>query len=331
MLVQRCYPGNTALWSFNAATGTTNWIAPHNAQGENYLAPTVVGGRIWVEGGQNGGMYGFNEANGAQLFFAKLEQIDAWNPTYYNGRIYTCVAGNFREHEPQTGAVLWSTNMTWTWSGFDMYRTVVADKGTAYFAGTAGLFAVDLANRIVTWQVTNTFTGIPAVAHDVVYAPADSSVLAYSRTGQYLGSYNADSALTTQPIVTDDTLVVASGSETYVFDLCTGNLRQTLPVGGYLSLANGVLYVASGDGQLYAYSAAAPFKITCSLLGQGGGTQLVLRWPGLAGKNYNVWFTSNLSSPFTIIANNLAATPPVNSYQTTVGPAAAGFYRIDAH
>ena len=331
VFVQRCYPSSANLWSFNATNGAVNWTVPFNAQLENYLAPTVVSGRVWVEGGYNGGMYGFNETNGSQLFFTKLEQIDAWDPTYCNGRIYTCVAGTFREHEPQTGAVLWSTNMTWSWSGFDMYRTIVADKGMAYFSGTAGTFAVDLSRRTVAWQVTNTFTGTPAVAHDVVYAVAGSSVLAYSRTGQYLGSYTADTALAGQPIVTDDVLITASSSETYVFDLCTGNLRQTLPVGGYLSFANGVLYVAGAGGQLYAYAAAPPFIITSGLLVQGGGTQLLLRWPGVAGKSYNVWFTSDLSSPFTVIANDLAATPPVNSFQTTVGPAAAGFYRVDAH
>ena len=155
-------------------------------------------------------------------------------------------------------------------------------------------------------------------------------MLAYSRTGQYLGSYTADSSLAWQPIVTDDVLIVASSSKTYVFDLCTYNLRQTLPVGGYLTLANGVLYAATASGQLFAYAAGPPFRITYSLLSQGGGKQLALRWPSAAGKSYNVWLTTNLSSPFTVIASNLAATPPVNSYQNTVIPGGAGYYRIEA-
>jgi hypothetical protein len=330
VFVQRSYASSTALWSFNAATGTTNWVAPHGSQFDSYLAPTVATGRVWVEGGNNGGMYGFNETNGAQLFFSKLEQIDAWDPTYYNGRLYTCVAGNFREHEPLTGTVLWSTNMAWSWSGFDMFRTLAAANGLAFFAGTSALFGVDLASRTVAWQVTNTFTGTPAVANGVVYAISGSSVLAYSQTGQYLGSYTADSALAWQPIVTDDVLIVASSSKAYVFDLCTYTLRQTLPVGGYLTLANGVLYVATATGQLYAYSSDPRFRISYSLLHQGGGKQLVLQWPSVGGKSYNVWFTTNLSSPFTVIASNLAATPPFNSYQNTVTPAGAVYYRIEA-
>ncbi len=330
VFVQRCYATSTALWSFDAATGATNWVAPHNAQFDSYLAPTVATGRVWVEGGYNGGLYGFSETNGAQLFFQKLEQIDAWDPIYYNGRLFTWVAGNFREHDPQAGVVLWSTNLTWSWSGFDMNRTVAAANGLAFFTGSSALFGVDLASRTVAWQVTNTFTGTPAVANGVVYAIAGSSVLAYSQTGAYLGSYTADSTLAWQPIVTDDVLIAASSSKTYLFDLCTYNLRQTLPVGGYLSLANGVLYVATAAGQLYAYSSAPPFRIIYSILRQGGGNQLLLQWPSLAGKSYNVWFTTDLSSGFTPIATNLAATPPYNSYQNTLGPSGAGYYRIEA-
>ena len=330
VFVQRSYTTSTALWSFNAATGATNWVAPHGAQFDSFLAPTVATGHVWVEGGNNGGMYGFNETNGAQLFFSKLEQIDAWDPTYYNGRLYTWVAGNFREHEPETGTVLWSTNLTWSWSGYDMNRTVAAANGLAFFTGSSALFGVDLSSRTVAWQVTNTFSGTPAAANGVVYAIAGSSVLAYSQTGQSRGSYTADSALAWQPIVTDDVLIVASSSKTYVFDLCTCNLRQTLPVGGYLSVANGNLYVATAAGQLYSYSSAAPFRMIYRLIGQGAGRQLLLQWPSFAGKTYNVWRTTNLSSAFAPVASNVAATPPFNSYQNAITPTGAAYYRIEA-
>ena len=331
VFVQRCNSSSSGLWSFDAATGTTNWVAPHSAQFERYLAPTVATGRVWVNGGTYGGMYGFNQTNGAQLFFQSLDQYDQWDPTYYNGKLYSWIAGNFREHDLSSGAVLWSTNLGWNWAGYDMNRTVAAANDRAYFTGNSSpLFAVDLPSRTVAWQVTNSFTGTPAVANGVVYAIAGTNVLAYSQTGSYLGSYTADSALVWQPIITDDVLIVASSSKTYVFDLCTYNLRQTLPVGGYLSLANGVLYVAAGTGQLYAYSSVPPFNIVYRLVQQGAVKQLLLQWPSVAGKSYNVWFTTNLSSPFSIIASNLAATPPFNSYQDTVIPSRPGFYRLEA-
>jgi len=40
--------------------------------------------------------------------------------------------------------------------------------------------------------------------------------------------------------------------------------------------------------------------------------------------------TTNLSSPFTLISSNVAATPPNNTYQQTIGPNGSGYYRIEA-
>lgn len=97
-----------------------------------------------------------------------------------------------------------------------------------------------------------------------------------------------------------------------------------------MSLANGVLYVAATSGQLYSYSSAPPFQLFGSLLMEGGGSQMLLQWPSVSDKNYDVWFATNLSAPFTMIASNLAATPPVNSYQTPVGPEETGYFRIEA-
>jgi len=52
-------------------------------------------------------MYGFS-TNGTEKFFNdELEQYDQWTPTYYQGTVYSWVAGEFRAHDPLTGAVLW--------------------------------------------------------------------------------------------------------------------------------------------------------------------------------------------------------------------------------
>ena len=124
--------------------------------------------------------------------------------------------------------------------------------------------------------------------------------------------------------------MVASSSATYVFDLCGFNLHQKLPVGGNLTLANGILYVASGNGMLYAFTSEPQFRISSSMVNQGGSNKLVLQWPSVAGKTYNVWFGQSLSSPFSVVGSDLQATPPVNTYQITVNPTGAGFYRIEA-
>ena len=211
-----------------------------------------------------------------------------------------------------------------------MNRSAAAANGFAFFTGVSALFGVDLSSHAVAWRVTNTFTGTPAVANGVVYAIAGTNVLAYSQSGQYLGNFTADSALMWQPIATDDTLIVASDSKTYVFDLCTRTLRQTLPVGGYLSLANGVLYVAASTGQLHAYSSASPFRVIYRVVGQGASREFLLQWPSQADKSYNVWFANNPDSAFSCVATNVAATLPFNSYQNTMPATGAGYYRLEA-
>ena len=66
------------LWSFNAATGAVNWSTGYGAQWERYLAPTIyqsVG--IWVDGGNYGGLYGFN-FDGSERSFTSEPQWDQW-------------------------------------------------------------------------------------------------------------------------------------------------------------------------------------------------------------------------------------------------------------
>jgi uncharacterized repeat protein (TIGR01451 family) len=249
---------DTQLWCLNAPDGSTNWSAPHSAQWERYYAPTVYNGDIWVDGGAYGGLYGFN-SDGAQLFFYDgLAQYDEWTPAYYQGLVYTWVAGQFAAHDPQTGAEQWEVDMPWNWRGWSMNTAPAIDGGLAFVEQPPNLRAVDLTGHVNIWTVDDGATGSPAVSKGVVYAITGGAVQAYSaQTGSSLGQYTApnDSGLAGQPIITDDTLLTASGSATYIFNLASQSLQQTIPYGGSLSLANGWLYIAGGDGTLRAYQA----------------------------------------------------------------------------
>ena len=249
---------DTQLWCFNSANGKTNWIAPHSAQFPQYYAPTVAGDGIWIGGGLYGGMYGFN-TNGDFRFFFALEQYDQWTPSWYQGTVYSWVAGNFRAHDPLTGALLW--NLTFPYAGrAGMIDTVPAiDSGRAFVVTGDQLIAIDLNSHTNIWSVPASFKGSPAVANGTVYSIVGNSVAAFSaQDGSSLGAYQAtnDPGLAWQPIVSADSLFVASSSSTYLFDLASHQLIQTIPFGGKLSIANGWLYIANPDGWLRAYYAA---------------------------------------------------------------------------
>ncbi|EDY18001.1 peptidase M36 fungalysin [Chthoniobacter flavus Ellin428] len=243
--------GDSKLWCFGDANGTPLWSSAITAQWERYFAPTVVGDGVWVDGGTYGGLYGFNTADGSQRFFnSTIGQYDQWTPAYYNGTIYTWVGGSFRAHDPVTGSILWSLSLDLGTAG-----SPVIDQGRAYVIGSAKFYAVDLAAHTSPWSVPGTFNGSPAAANGIVYAISSGAVIAYDgQTGASVGTYvTGGSSLIGQPIVTNDSLIVTSSSATYIFNLQTHALTQTIGNGGLASLANGILYLAGSDGILRTF------------------------------------------------------------------------------
>ncbi len=126
------------------------------------------------------------------------------------------------------------------------------------------LDCIDLNSHSVAWANPGSFRGSPAVNNNIVYciasASPNSQVNAYDLAGgSLLGSYVAtnDTGLAGQVIVTDDCLLVASSSKTYIFRLQDYQLIQTLPFGGNISLADGNLYLAAYT-YVRAYTVAVP-------------------------------------------------------------------------
>lgn len=259
VLVQRGdHSTDTQIWSFYADTGIPYWVTPHSAQWERYMAPTVADGKVFVDGGYYGGMYGFQESDGSQLFYDYEPQYDGWTPTYYAGRLYSWVEGVLQQYDPTSGTVSWSLDLGWNWNGWTMGRTSATANGRAFLVGNPNLYAVDLSTRALAWSVNGNFTGTPAVANGIVYAIDGSFVKAYDAwSGSYVGVYVGDQTLIDQPIVTDDAVVFASPSHTYVYDRATYALRRNIPFGGHLTLADGRLFIATGDGFVRSYVAGA--------------------------------------------------------------------------
>jgi len=72
----------------------------------------------------------------------------------------------------------------------------------------------------------------------------------------------------------------------------------------------------------------APFVVRANVTPGPGGGQIMLQWPSLAGKSYDIFFATNLLAGFAPVAMDLPATPPNNIYQGAIGPAGAGFYKV---
>jgi hypothetical protein len=254
------HSNDTHLWSFHADSGIPFWIAPHSAQWERYLAPCVADGKVWVNGGYYGGMYGFEQADGQQLFFNQsLQQYDGWTPSWYAGALYSFVAGQFRRHDPGTGAQVWMKDLGWNWAGWTMDRTSAIANGRAFVVNNPNLYAIDLTSGQVEWSVTGSFFGTPAVANGVVYVLGQGFVNAYDAwSGQYLGVYPGESGLIGQPLVLDDLVIFSSSAKTFLYRRASFAPYSTLAFGGYTSLANRKLYVATPAGELRTFDFTQP-------------------------------------------------------------------------
>ncbi len=249
------HSGDTHLWCLDAAEGDVLWRSPHSAQWEHYYAPTIADGKVWVNGGSYGGLYGFDADDGDELFFTNLAQYDEWTPAYDDGVVYAWVAGTFSAHDPSTGVLLWELELGWDWHGYDMDTAPVIAGGIAYVAGSLGLHAVDLETESLLWSVEGDASGVPTVANGIVYVIVDGAVEAYGATdGEYRRIFIGDDDFLHQPIATDDMLIVASSADTYVFDIATGERVDQVEGGGWVSVARGRLYVATESSEIRAFA-----------------------------------------------------------------------------
>ncbi|YCM43786.1 PQQ-binding-like beta-propeller repeat protein [Verrucomicrobiaceae bacterium 227] len=261
------HSGDSQLWALDANTGASLWSAPFSAQWERYAAPAINADGIWVNGGSYGGMYGFNH-DGSGKFFYSMSQVSNWTPTLQNRGLYSWVSGDFAQHDPESGEVIWSTSPTNS-TGDKIGTTgipVMTPSGAFLLNSNQSLTCIDLETRAVRWTTEaytqgtdehRRFAGMPAISRDLVLAIAQNFVVALDRTtGEEIALFEAPNQITSiQPLIVNDHLLVSSNSETYVFDLETRELIQTLPVSGHLSYSNGYLILAGEDGRLHAFFA----------------------------------------------------------------------------
>ena len=250
--------------------GETSWIAPISAQWERYLAPTVTAKGIWVNGGSYGGLYGFNPS-GTQKFFQNMPQKDSWKAaTDDDGTLLTWIEGELRANDPDTGELEWSVKIP----SESATSAPVIGQRRAYMCGGSALHCIHLDTHVVSWSVSGNFQGLPAIANGAVYAATSGGeVRSYNpTTGRLLTTYTLGEQISYgyggQPLVTNDLLIVSAQTKTYLFELHTGILKQTLNVAGHLSMAGENLFIAGSNGTLYSYGRSSDNNLPVAIAAQ---------------------------------------------------------------
>jgi outer membrane protein assembly factor BamB len=258
---------SSRLFAFNAADGTIAWTSPFEAQWERYYSPTIADGKVFVDAGYYGGIYGYDAATGARLFAnTAVEQYDQWTPAYDAGVVYSFVQGNLRAHDPTTGATLWTNASLWIWDGWSMYTCTVIGGGKAYVINRPNLTAVDLTTHTVSWVGNDRYTSTAAYNDGVVYAISGGELHARdAASGTLLWTFIPTDPLKYPPVIANGFAYVSGNTTVYAVDLTNGvDVWSDTTAGGWLSIADGRLYVAGGNGTLAAYkmSTAEPEQTT---------------------------------------------------------------------
>ncbi len=247
---------STYMYAFDSSMGALLWFEPFTAQSEHYWAPLVVNGQIYFDGGTYGGLYGLDVADGHQLFFNnQLGQFDQWSPLSLGGKVYSFVGGKLRAHDPQNGSVAATATIGGTFPSYSMKTAPVSDGTRIYVVAPPSLYAVDPATMTVVWTATGAYSGMAAVAGGVVYAVSGGQLVANdAATGAALWTFPADAALSYPPVLAGGWVYAASNANVYAVDVTSGQATWGGGPGGWLSIANGALYVAQANGTLSAYA-----------------------------------------------------------------------------
>lgn len=249
---------DTYLRCHDAITGAYIFRVPHTAQWNQYLAPTVVDGTVYVHGGTYGGMYAFTGASGDLRWFRPLNQFDKWTPAVDANYCITYLGGypgGLNVVNRSDGAVaFFIPDTAYTFEAYSLGSSVAMEGNTCYVTNGNRLLKFDIGTRKIAWQKTRNYSGQVTVGPTALYVNDGGAVTAVNKTnGSFLWQAQSSHGNLMGPmIVTDSFLIAQTQSHTVLFDLTTHAEVWAAPVSGPMALSDDVLYIAGSTINSYA-------------------------------------------------------------------------------
>lgn len=252
------FGGGTRLHAFNVADGSLAWHYDTPGQGQGEVAYNSNNGLIyavtngtgsWADG--RGGIVALNAATGDVAW----ESADSYFAYNFGGIAYDnannrVVAGGYSFYSYAGMLVVdGDTGATISYTGDDVapsgdYRPAIGDDNLIYVTGAEFqdgpyIYAFDATTGDIVWRVGEQYTDSwGGWTHSLIYAGdiGDGTDVVYAADQNYY-----------------------PGNRYGMFDADTGDLLQTLSIGGGPgALANGNLYYLTNEGRLVAFGPAVP-------------------------------------------------------------------------
>lgn len=255
--------GDTAMWSFELATGEQLFQTPFESQWDSYLAPTFGNGIVYANGGYYGGMYAFEASSGLKHWFASLAPYHLWSPAVDDTYAHAYTGSEWVAVNRVTGEQVFSLpNSAFNGGGYALNSAPVIDTPDTIVVVDAvrptlpalanHLIRYSISGRNELWHVSGSFASNPATAAGRIYvsSTAANALDVYDATnGARLWSWNAPEDISVGNLIVTNNLVFASTtSATYAIDIATHQSVWSTPQTGHLALSsNGVLYIVSSQ------------------------------------------------------------------------------------
>jgi len=255
------YIASDKLYAVDAGTGKSLWNYPISSQPSS---PAVANGVVYLGGYSDNTLYALNASTGAKLWEYTVSGHVACPPTVLDGIVY------FGSDDYSVYALdAASGKLFWQHATDGLVRSAPAvANGLAYIGSDDdNLYALDAGTGVELWSFTTNgevFISSPAVDNGIVYVAscgAGNTVYALdAKTGTLLWSYATGDGIQASFAVTNGVVYVASADgNVYALDANSGVMKWKYPAGVYTSspaVANGIVYVGSDDDNVYALNAS---------------------------------------------------------------------------
>ncbi|WP_237065856.1 Ig-like domain-containing protein [Microbulbifer guangxiensis] len=245
-----------SLYSYDVLSGQQRWRSTLGDDFTSGLSPPVpILDNVWVSTAYPRALHAFESASGDALgsVVKNCSQNDemSW-PAFYNEKLYSMTPGCLDEHDPKTGAVLRSLSL----EGQPSDLHLALDNGIALIRSFGQIKAIDLESFAVLWTAPFGGSEAAAMGSGLVYLVSGRElIMIQADTGDTLARFEGARFVTTQPVLTDDSVIVATGQQIYILDRFTLSPLHIIDFAAEaLSIANGVLYAAGGVVRAYQVS-----------------------------------------------------------------------------
>lgn len=155
-----------------------------------------------------------------------------------------------------------------------MGRTTALENRRAYLVNDSptaayydeDLTCINLDTQAVVWSINGDFAGTPAVSSGVIFTLSANTIQARTAAdGSLVASYTTPSGtyLYGQPVVTDDLVIAASDSNTFIFGRYDQALLATLNRGGHPAVVDDALIISSpSTGTVSSWAAQPAIRFT---------------------------------------------------------------------